>query len=427
MDAIKELTDAEREEAKVLLQRGRFQILQAHKFYGFCLMRLKLVEDLRCPTLYTDAEKIGYNPRYVLETQDAQFPNYSYAVSEVFHELLHAVMGHCKDWKAKGFEPDLVNMAQDYAVNLILKDAGKPLHRDWLCDEKYRGLHWMEIYEVLKKDPKNQKKAQCVVMVQVIPKGEADGEGEQKDAPSVPGQGPAGGGGPSSAKGAKFNDWNKIVVEAAKFAQAHGDCPAWASDLVKDITEPVVDWRSVIARFAQKPHKGDYSYARPNKRYMAFNIVMPSLYSRTADLILGVDTSGSTWAFLNKFWGEVFGVIRAAKVPTDLVEIDSAITNVTRLKKPEDILRLKKTGGGGTDFRPFFDWIDGRKVEKAAGVKDNTNRRPGAVIFFTDGYGTYPTKRPPYPVLFVIPNAENLPKEYRPPFGQVLNLPWTQQ
>ena len=55
---------------------------------------------------------------------------------------------------------------------------------------------------------------------------------------------------------------------------------------------------------------------------------------------------------------------------------------------------LKFYGGGGTDFRPSFAYIDSL-IEKG----EFTNLR--GVIYFTDGYGTYPSQMPAYDTAFV--------------------------
>jgi predicted metal-dependent peptidase len=49
------------------------------------------------------------------------------------------------------------------------------------------------------------------------------------------------------------------------------------------------------------------------------------------------------------------------------------------------------TGGGGTDFRPVFRYID-----------EHSELDPSLLIFFTDGYGTYPERPPAYPVMWFL-------------------------
>lgn len=451
----KELTAAERETALTYLKRGRYQLGQKHPHFGYASWKLSIVEDLKCQTLYTNGQIIAYNPAYVIGCSDDQYPNYTYAVSAIIHETLHALLGHCKDWGALGYDRMLTNAAQDYAINLILRhDLKMPVHKDWLCDDKYKGMTWFEIYDILKadqdKNPTRPEEWGLTCKVDPQPSGgggSADGDGEKdgqgdgkSDCPGLPpcdekaghtkGTCPCpchpmrgdGGGGEGGQQ--QKNDWDKIAVEAARFAQSigHGDLPAFLEDLVEKVTKPVVDWKTVVERWVSRCKKGDYSFRRLNKRYMGSGLVMPSLHSYTADLVIAIDTSGSTWGFLNRFWGEVYGIIKAVGVETHVIQCDTH-PKVFKLRKPEDVLKMKRTGGGGTDFTPVFDMIVKGWHDKQDGMTVKV-KRPEAVVFFTDGEGTYPTTPPPFKTLWCIPNAQSLKGSgYYPPFGTVLSLP----
>ena len=70
----------------------------------------------------------------------------------------------------------------------------------------------------------------------------------------------------------------------------------------------------------------------------------------------------------------------------------------------------KPKGGGGTDFEPFFEEIE----------KDKYKENDGVCIYLTDGYGYFPEKEPPLPVLWVvIPGGAS--KDYFP-FGEITKL-----
>ena len=51
-------------------------------------------------------------------------------------------------------------------------------------------------------------------------------------------------------------------------------------------------------------------------------------------------------------------------------------------------------GGGGTEFRPAFEYLTQRCAEKKF-----SNLR--GLLYFTDGMGTYPAKRPAYDTAFL--------------------------
>ncbi len=70
---------------------------------------------------------------------------------------------------------------------------------------------------------------------------------------------------------------------------------------------------------------------------------------------------------------------------------DVEITNAKELQDYMDILRR---GDGGTDFRPAFAYVE-ELMEK----REFENLK--GLLYFTDGYGFYPAKMPPYQTAFV--------------------------
>ena len=53
--------------------------------------------------------------------------------------------------------------------------------------------------------------------------------------------------------------------------------------------------------------------------------------------------------------------------------------------------KWKTTGGGGTDFRPVFRYVD-----------EHPGLDPALLIYFTDGCGAYPDRAPSYPVMWLL-------------------------
>ena len=85
----------------------------------------------------------------------------------------------------------------------------------------------------------------------------------------------------------------------------------------------------------------------------------------------------------------------------DRVRKDDVITDMQMM---EGYLKnVKMEGLGSTDFRPAFEHVqklvDEKKLENIKGL-----------IYFTDGYGTYPEIMPPYKTLFVFMDED----EHRP-------------
>jgi predicted metal-dependent peptidase len=421
------------ERALQYLQSGRYKLIDpaCAPFFGYGAMKLGLVEDLKIPTLCTDGQVIRYNPKYVTELSgpswnapDESLPAIAYTTSEMCHESMHAILGHCQDWKAQGYDPILANDAQDYVINLMLAKMGLPVHKNWLYDERFKGMTWHEVYKILneeKKKGKPQKHTPCQVLPQPSPtpdkeeeKSDGEGEGEAGEI-KVAGQSGGGKGDgkepEKSEKKPSRNNWDQIAVEAAKYAEGVGNCPADAKEYVREILKPIYDWKSALARYLSKAKKGSYSYRRLNKRYLIHQLALPSLHSYTADAVCAIDRSGSTFSMVPSFLGHIARISGALGVPIEVAEFDTKVANVFTLKRVDDLSKLTRELGGGTDFNSFFEWM-------------STRRKPEVAVIFTDGYGPYPETPPSFKVLWCIPNAKSLKGgEYYPPFGVVLDIP----
>jgi predicted metal-dependent peptidase len=99
------------------LVTGRIALLLKHPFFGNLATRLKLVNaDDWCPTAGTDGRHFYYNTKFIdsLTPKETEF---------LFgHEVLHNVFEHMLV-RIGDRDPQLWNIAADYAVNQILKDA----------------------------------------------------------------------------------------------------------------------------------------------------------------------------------------------------------------------------------------------------------------------------------------------------------------
>jgi predicted metal-dependent peptidase len=130
-------------------------------------------------------------------------------------------------------------------------------------------------------------------------------------------------------------------------------------------------------------------------------------------VVIGADTSGSMGeAEIALYFAEMFGILEDVR-PKRLVVMwcDAAVGRVDEVEDASELLTLRgkgAPGGGGTDFRPVFDEI------KKLGIE------PDCLVFFTDGYGTFPAAtEATYPVLWG--SVACKPEHY--PFGDVVQLP----
>jgi predicted metal-dependent peptidase len=72
-----------------------------------------------------------------------------------------------------------------------------------------------------------------------------------------------------------------------------------------------------------------------------------------------------------------------------LLWADAEVAGVQTFERGDPVVCTPK-GGGGTDFRPVFNWVEAHEDEDIA-----------CVIYLTDMYGTFPKEAPAMPVLWV--------------------------
>lgn len=149
--------------------------------------------------------------------------------------------------------------------------------------------------------------------------------------------------------------------------------------------------------------------------------------NKIKEFVVAIDTSGScrgsvVQAFLNK----TYHILKSSenffrKVNIHILQCDSEVRRDTKITNDEEFECFMREGQlegfGSTDFRPVFDYVD-RAVEN--GEFENLK----GLIYFTDGYGVFPARKPPhgYDTAFVF-LEDNYEKPPIPPWAIKLVLP----
>lgn len=409
------------DEALNELTRARGRLFIYYPFFGSILMKLHLVEADWIPTMATDGVKIFYNPAFVKKLTQEQ------VCTVMAHEALHVVFGHTlrfgnfiKNSGADDEQKQVLaykwNMAADYAINPLLLDSGRTEVQGWLCDQKYAGMSAEEIYKLLPDMPTKK-----MYVFQMGANGKPkNGKGQQDGSGgfgSIKGDknSPCGGLIPHPASGGTEAEQaeaeaarRSMVADAATLAKQCGKLPGGLSDLIDGMLNPKVDWIDQLRRFLEVIAKNDYSWRTPNRRYTSGGVVLPSLESReTGTFVVMNDTSGSCFDQREQFASEISAMLELLCPEKIIVlHVDAAVNAVEELT-PDDLpLKLQYAGGGGTSFRPGFEWLKENEVF------------PQAIIYLTDAYGDFPTESPDCPTLWVItPDGD---KNVNPPFGDVV-------
>ena len=144
------------------------------------------------------------------------------------------------------------------------------------------------------------------------------------------------------------------------------------------------------------------------EHYGGMPLIEPLEYSeerRLRELAVVIDTSAScSRSLCAAFLGELAGILTREdlffeRFNLHILECDCEVQQDTRLTTLAELTDWLRTmtlhGGGGTDFRPAFRYVDGL-VERGEFA-----HLPG-LLYFTDGYGVFPDVPPAYRAVFVM-------------------------
>jgi len=417
------------------LTRGRVQILLTHAFFGTLCLRLKLIPgDL--PTMETDGTRIVYNPAFVDQLTPAELEG------TLAHEVMHCALAHqCRRGER---DPRLWNEAADLAINPILIANGFTLPAGALIDPAFANLSAEEIYaRLLQKrggdgaapkpnlqqtilgagnaggqqqtpgpapsSPSCDSTPQAVPMQSDQPSGQVSRStptqpgrfGEVLDACDEHGQ-PAS---PAEQR-RQEHEWGIAAEQALRSAKACGHDPLGVERPLSESRQSQQDWRAILRDFVAAVAPSDYRWTPPNRRYIASGLYLPSVERRgLGEIVIAVDTSGSIGkGELEQFAGEISAISEEAQPEAiHVVYCDAAVQSTQEFRASEPV-SLEPKGGGGTDFRPPFEWVAQNDVA------------PVCLIYLTDLCCDSFPEEPEYPVLWVTDSRRTAP------FGETVQI-----
>jgi len=368
----REFSQQEKNKIVDKLVTARIGLLLRHPFFGNLATRLKLVDASDwLNTLATDGRYFYYSNDFVhkLTPKECEF---GFA-----HEVLHNVFDHMG--RREHRDPQLSNIAADYAANQILKDERIGEVPSWIKifqDNKYRGQSYEQIYEEIEKNSIKIDINQLGELLDEHLDGE-DGEGNDQDGDDKEGKGKR----PvlSAEEKKKIRDEIKEAMVAASQAAGAGRVPAGIARMIQTFTEPKMDWRQMLRMNIQSILKSNFSFSRPNRKSQHCGAILPGMMNEeTIDVSVGIDMSGSiSDKQAQDFLSEVKGIMDEYKdFKLSLWCFDTAVYNYAQFTgdTADEIDDYKVTGGGGTDFDANWEFMKEEGIE------------PKKFIMFTDGY-----------------------------------------
>ena len=389
---------------------ARVGLLLRHPFFGNMATRLRiLAADDWLPTAAVDGRNLYFNTQFfnAMNNKEIEFV--------VAHEILHMVFDHLGRRDERN--PMLYNIAADYIVNnTLVRDriGTTPSIVDCFQDFKYEGWTSEEVYEELFKEAEKNGKEFLEQLGEMLDEhldddGEAGEEGkEDKD----------GKGNNVSKKRPKYSkeeikkikdEIKESMINAAQAAGA-GNVPAGVQRMIKELTEPKMNWREILRQQIQSTIKSDYTFSRPSRKGQMSGAILPGMnFQDTIDICIALDMSGSIGnAQAADFLGEVKGIMDEYKdynikvwcFDTDVYNEDDFTADDGR-----DLTEYEIHGGGGTDFMVNWTYMKEKDIQ------------PKKFLMFTDGYAWDSWGDPEYcDTVFVIHSHHD--KGLQAPFGQ---------
>lgn len=369
------------------ITKAKVQLILNQPFFATLVLKLQWIENPNIKTMETNGQWVKYNPDFVDKKSMDEL------VGVMCHEVLHPANLH--HTRRQGRDPGRWNKACDMAINPLIIASGLKLPAEAL-QNPFGDKSAEEIYNLLPPDDNDS--------------GSGQGQGQQGGGAPDPGGCGAVTDAPAQSESEITEieaDMKQTLAQAATIAKQQGKLPAGLERLVQEILEPKISWQEVLARFLTILAKNDYSFKRPSPRYAHMGIYLPVMESpETGNIVLMVDTSGSiAGKEFSQFAGEIQGIMNDYSQPLQVLYVDAELAGLQEIE-PDEPLVLDPKGGGGTDFRPGFEYLDKQGIT------------PAAVVYLTDGECSSFPPAPDFPVLWAILDNSH----FEPPFGEVVHI-----
>lgn len=397
--------------ANDIMKLARDEIIIKFRFFNTAISGITLREDYSILSVRLEDGVLCYNPLFLLQQYKV---DKDYAKKMYLHVMMHLLLSHCfSDVKT---EVDIWNLAVDIAAeniinelnserNIFVSDSRKIEELENI-NKKVSSMTADVIYSELINYKPDEEKINYYNRLFAMDSHEC----------WVP-------------KGKKHNSdfsekWKDILrktrTQMTTFAKS-----ITVSENMKNNFDMTLrdryDYRDLIKKFimyreetALSDEEFDYVYYTYGlATYGNIPFVEPLEYKEVKkinDLVIVVDTSASCKGeLIKRFINVTYDIVKDtdsifAQTNIHIIQCDSKVQSDYIIRNKEDIEHFidkeKISGFGGTDFRPAFEYVDNL-------VKNGDFTNLNGVIYFTDGYGVYPSKVPEYDVIFAFMDYDN--------------------
>jgi len=369
----KEALAALQDEVKEKVITARVGLLLRHPWFGNMATRLRVQPcDGWCPTAATDGRNLFYNSQFFnkLTTKQIEFV--------IAHEILHCVFDHIIRREERN--PQLYNVACDYKVNntLVRDKIGDVPDIQIYQDYKYDGWTSEEIYDELYEQADKIDLDELGKMLDEHVDWEKEQEGNGSGNDKKDGEGKGGRPKYTREELEKIRDEIKENMISAAQGSGAGNVPGEIERMIKDLTEPKMNWREILQQQIQSTIKNDFTFARPLRKGWHMGAVLPGQnFDETIDICIALDMSGSIGDEQARvFLSEIKGIMdQYEDYRIKIWCFDTEVYNQDEFSADDgrEITDYDIKGGGGTDFECNWNYMKEHDIQ------------PKKFIMFTDG------------------------------------------
>ena len=418
--SVEEMEQAQMEFARRMEAAGRHILFTARnelylhmRFLDVALSSLDYAMDGTVESVATDGNVIYYNTRYL----GSYYKDNRKKVNRAYlHMVLHCLF--CHVFTPPKTEAVYWNLACDIAVESIIDDM--PIRCitvpvSWLRESTYKELRKNlkvltaeGIYHVLTTQLPGARKLQ-----QLLREFSVD---DHRYWVNQPDQQPK-----TEQQRDKWKDVSeKMETDLNSFSKEAVDAEGNLRDQLKVANRETIDYRTFLRKFAVlreemqvDPDNFDYIfYSYGLSMYGNMPLIEPQEtreVMKVEEFAIVVDTSMScSGDTVKSFLEETYSILKEQesffrKMNIHIIQCDEKVQTDVKITSEEELKdymeHFEVTGGGGTDFRPAFAY-----VQELCRKKEFSNLK--GLLYFTDGFGTYPKRMPPFQTAFIFIDEE---------------------